>query len=58
MIEEIKKEIDEIIAEMKKRIDPNPQPAQDLYFGKGYIAACEVIKEILDRYRKKEVPQK
>ena len=55
MIEEIKKEIDEIIAEMKKRIDPNPQPAQDLYFGKGYIAACEVIKEILDRYKEKEV---
>ena len=35
MIEKIEKEIDEMIAEMKKRIDPNPQPAQDLYFGKG-----------------------
>ncbi len=54
MIEAIIKEIDEMIAEMKQRIDPNPQWERDLYYGKGYIEACEVIKEIIDTYRKKE----
>ena len=58
MIKEIMKEIDEMIAMMKENIDPNPQPERDLYFGKGYITACEVIKEMLDTYRKKEVNQK
>jgi len=58
MIEEILKEIDEMIAEMEQRIDPNPQWERDLYYGKGYIEACKVIKEILDAYREKEVNQK
>lgn len=42
-------EIEEMQKEMKARIDPNPQPERDLFFGKGYITACEVIKEIIDK---------
>ena len=58
MIKEIMKEIDEMIAGMKQREDPNPQPERDLYFSMGYIRACEVIKEMLDTYSEKEVNQK
>ncbi len=47
--EKILKNIDEMIAEMKKRIDPNPLPAKELYYGKGYIDACEVIKELIEK---------
>jgi len=49
IIKSIIKDINEMIAEMKKKIDPNPQWERDLYFGKGYIEACEVIREMLEK---------
>ena len=48
IIKSIIKDINEMIAEMKKKIDPNPQWERDLYFGKGYITACEIIRKMLE----------
>ena len=50
-VDDILQEIDEMIKEKKDFIDPNPISEQDLYYSKGFIMACELIRDMLMRIR-------
>ena len=50
-LEDILQEIDEMIKEKKVFIDPNPISERDLYYCKGFIMACELIRDMLMRIR-------